>query len=102
MKGDQYYWYLGLTILCLGFEGIFTLAIKESQEWRFFCPSVFLYLARSAREQDNHTKRYHRSVCPSIWLIELDKLDKRLVAKEAREAFLSSNMTTLPPTTTES
>ena len=46
MKGDQYYWYLGLTILCLGFEGIFTLAIKESQEWRFFCPSVFLYLAR--------------------------------------------------------
>ena len=46
MKGDEYYWYLGLTILCLGFEGIFTLAIKESQEWRFFCPSVFLYLAR--------------------------------------------------------
>ena len=42
------------------------------------------------------------SVCPSIWLIELDKLDKRLVAKEAREAFLSSNMTTLPPTTTDS
>ena len=27
-----------------------------------FCPSVFLYLA---------------SVCPSIWLIELDKLDTR-------------------------
>ena len=47
MKGDEYYWYLGLTILCLGFEGIFTLAIKESQEWKFFCPSVFLYLARS-------------------------------------------------------
>ena len=41
------------------------------------------------------------SVCPSIWLIELDKLDKRLEAKIAREAFLSSNITTLPPTTTE-
>ena len=41
------------------------------------------------------------SVCPSIWLIELDKLDKRLAAKVAREAFLSSNLTTLPPTTTE-
>ena len=35
-------------------------------------------------------------------MIELDKLDKRLIAKEAREAFLSSNMTTLPPTTTDS
>ena len=40
-------------------------------------------------------------MCPSIWLIELDKLDKRLAAKVAREAFLSSNLTTLPPTTTE-
>jgi hypothetical protein len=32
-----------------------------------FCPSVFLYLA---------------SVCPSIWLIELDKLETRLEQKE--------------------
>ena len=46
MKDDPYYWYLALTVLCLGFEGIFTLAIKETQEWKFFCPSVFLYLAR--------------------------------------------------------
>ena len=46
--------------------------------------------------------RNNVSVCPSIWLIELDKLDKRLIAKEAREAFLSSNLTTLPPTTTDS
>ena len=35
-----------------------------------FCPSIFLYLA---------------SVCPSIWLIELDKLDTRLVKKESME-----------------
>lgn len=40
------------------------------------------------------------SVCPSIWLIELDKLDKRVAAKIAREAFENSNLTTLPPTTT--
>ena len=33
-----------------------------------FCPSVFFYLA---------------SVCPSIWLIELDKLDTRLEKKNA-------------------
>ena len=49
MKDDPYYWYLALTVLCLGFEGVFTLAIKETQEWKFFCPSVFLYLARSGR-----------------------------------------------------
>ena len=42
----------------------------------------------------------HLSVCPSIWLIELDKLDTRLAIKEAREAFLSYNLTTYPPTTT--
>jgi hypothetical protein len=40
-------------------------------------------------------------VCPSIWLIELDKLDARLAIKEAREAFLRSNLTTNPPTTTQ-
>ena len=40
------------------------------------------------------------SVCPSIWLIELDKLDKRVEAKIAREAFENSNLTTQPPTTT--
>ena len=45
MKEDPYYWSLALTILCLAFEGVFTLAIKEKQEWKFFCPSVFLYLA---------------------------------------------------------
>ena len=52
IKEDLYYWYLAVTILLLCFEGIFTLTIKETQEWKWFCPSVFLYLA---------------SVCPSIW-----------------------------------
>jgi len=61
------FWYLAITILFLVFEGIFTLTIKETQEWKWFCPSVFLYLA---------------SVCPSIWLIELDKLDTRTIKKE--------------------
>ncbi len=66
IKDDLWYWYLAITLLLLCFEGIFTLTIKETQEWKWFCPSVFLYLA---------------SVCPSIWLIELDRLDTRLVKK---------------------
>ncbi|XP_071052601.1 transmembrane protein 26 [Onthophagus taurus] len=60
-------------IILLFFEGLFTLAIKETQEWKCydlflflgilfrFCPSVFLYLL---------------SVIPSIWLLELEKIDK--------------------------
>eukprot|EP00095_Tigriopus_kingsejongensis_P008487 maker-scaffold18_size714446-snap-gene-5.17 protein:Tk08487 transcript:maker-scaffold18_size714446-snap-gene-5.17-mRNA-1 annotation:"hypothetical protein DAPPUDRAFT_55716" len=74
LKDDPWYWYLAITILLLCFEGVFTLTIKETQEWKWFCPSVFLYLA---------------SVCPSIWLIELDKLDTRLAKKNAAALGLS-------------
>eukprot|EP00093_Oithona_nana_P006305 06305.XXX_58063_56884_1 [CDS] Oithona nana genome sequencing. len=70
IKNDPWFWYLSVTIIILIFEGIFTLAIKKTQEWKWFCPSIFLYLA---------------SVCPSIWLIELDKLDTRLAKKESME-----------------
>ncbi|XP_044752258.1 transmembrane protein 26 [Coccinella septempunctata] len=66
-KKNPFYWYLSSPILLLFFEGIFTLTIKENQEWKWFCPSVFLYLA---------------SIVPAIWLLELDKVDRRLRIKE--------------------
>ncbi|XP_026465093.1 transmembrane protein 26, partial [Ctenocephalides felis] len=66
-KENLRYWYLSCPILLLFFEGIFTLTIKENQEWKWFCPSVFLYLG---------------SVVPAIWLLELDKVDRRLKARE--------------------
>ncbi|KAF3428570.1 hypothetical protein E2986_12739 [Frieseomelitta varia] len=59
-KKNPLFWYLSCPILLLFFEGIFTLTIKENQE---FCPSVFLYLS---------------SVVPAIWLLELDKVDRRV------------------------
>ncbi|KAH1001628.1 hypothetical protein HUJ04_005619 [Dendroctonus ponderosae] len=65
-KKNSFYWYLSSPILLLFFEGIFTLTIKKNQEWKWFCPSVFLYLA---------------SIVPAIWLLELDKVDKRMRAK---------------------
>lgn len=34
-KKDPVYWYLSTPIIILFFEGIFTLAIKKSQEWRW-------------------------------------------------------------------
>ena len=88
-------------MLLLGFEGVFTLAIKEDQEWRYFSPCVFLYLARYDQTHVYHHHIHYLSVCPAIWLIELDKLGTRLAIKEARDAFLSLNSTTFPPTTTQ-
>ncbi|CAK9826683.1 Transmembrane protein 26 [Anthophora retusa] len=64
-KKNPFFWYLSCPTLLLFFEGIFTLTIKENQEWKWFCPSVFLYLS---------------SVVPAIWLLELDKVDRRLKA----------------------
>ncbi|KAH0947356.1 hypothetical protein HN011_007869 [Eciton burchellii] len=66
-KKNSFFWYLSCPILLLFFEGIFTLTIKENQEWKWFCPSVFLYLS---------------SVVPAIWLLELDKVDRRLKSRE--------------------
>ncbi|XP_046617776.1 transmembrane protein 26 [Neodiprion virginianus] len=67
-KKNPLYWYLSCPILLLFFEGIFTLTIKENQEWKWFCPSVFLYLS---------------SVVPAIWLLELDKVDRRLKMRDS-------------------
>ncbi|KAF5282764.1 hypothetical protein FQR65_LT02761 [Abscondita terminalis] len=66
-KKNVFFWYLCSPILLLFFEGVFTLTIKENQEWKWFCPSVFLYLA---------------SVVPSIWLLELDKVNRRIKSFE--------------------
>ncbi|XP_068084389.1 transmembrane protein 26 [Anabrus simplex] len=66
-KHNPFFWYLCTPILVLVFEGIFTLTIKKTQEWKWFCPSVFLYLG---------------SVVPAIWLLELDKVERRLKARE--------------------
>ena len=59
---------------------------KEGSNSRF-CPSVFLYLA---------------SVCPSIWLIELDKLDTRRAKKlmSTGEGVVLEEITTEITTTT--
>ncbi|XP_015191846.1 PREDICTED: transmembrane protein 26 [Polistes dominula] len=80
-KKNPLFWYLSCPILLLFFEGIFTLTIKENQEWKWFCPSVFLYLS---------------SVVPAIWLLELDKVDKRLRSRESNinisENFDLSNL----------
>ncbi|XP_018577417.1 transmembrane protein 26 [Anoplophora glabripennis] len=59
----------------LFFEAVITLTVNEKREWNWFCPSVFLYLA---------------SIVPAIWLLELDKVDRRLKVREE----LDFNLTT--------
>ncbi|XP_063544959.1 transmembrane protein 26 [Cydia strobilella] len=74
-KDDIIYWYLASPILLLIFEGVFTLTIKDNQEWKWFCPSVFIYLGL---------------VVPAIWLLELHKVDVRV-----NKTQTSSNDTTI-------
>ncbi|XP_044019241.1 transmembrane protein 26-like [Aphidius gifuensis] len=54
---DSYmFLYLAIPILLLFFEAIFTVVINSNKEWKWFCPSIFLYLA---------------SVVPAIIFLEL-------------------------------
>ncbi|XP_001358238.3 transmembrane protein 26 [Drosophila pseudoobscura] len=79
-KDDIIYWTLCGPLLLLLLEGIFTIMIKKTQEWRWFCPSVFLYLS---------------SIVPAIWLLELDKIERRLQIINA--SLTSSNATSPNP-----
>ncbi|XP_034487233.1 transmembrane protein 26 [Drosophila innubila] len=84
-KKDIFYWTLCGPLLLLLLEGIFTIMIKKTQEWRWFCPSVFLYLS---------------SIVPAIWLLELDKIDRRLLSMNASLVTASGNDSSNAITTT--
>ncbi|PZC72679.1 hypothetical protein B5X24_HaOG210745 [Helicoverpa armigera] len=75
-KDDIEYWYLASPIMLLIFEGVFTLTIKENQEWKWFCPSVFIYLGL---------------VVPAIWLLELHKVDLRLQKKSINQTYVETD-----------
>lgn len=75
LKNDRWWWYLCCPLLFMILETVVTLTLRRNLEWSWFCPSVFLYLA---------------SVVPAIWLLELDKVERRLRALEE----LPMNLTT--------
>lgn len=52
-KKNPYFWYLSCPILLLFFEGIFTLTIKENQEWKWY---VNYYKHYRAFKKFNYTK----------------------------------------------
>lgn len=43
-KKNYFYWYLSSPILLLCFEGIFTLTIKENQEWKWYVLFIYIYI----------------------------------------------------------
>lgn len=58
--GDWRYWGLLLAQLLVLLEAFITLSMKRGTEWKWFCPSVFIYLI---------------SVIPCMWFLELHRLE---------------------------
>ncbi|RUS91057.1 hypothetical protein EGW08_001185 [Elysia chlorotica] len=71
---DHGYWYLGLVLCLLLVEMTVTLGKKAGQEWKWFCPSVFIYLL---------------CIVPTIWFMELHELEKRIQEKAAMSTTVS-------------
>lgn len=60
---DKRYWYLATSLGLLLVETTVTLVKKLGKEWKWFCPSVFIYMM---------------STVPAIWFLELHELDLRI------------------------
>ncbi|XP_076451315.1 transmembrane protein 26-like [Babylonia areolata] len=66
IKGQPLYWCLTGTLPVMVLETIFTIRKKKGGEWKWVCPSVFLYLGTAV---------------PAIWFLELDLMKLRMAAQ---------------------
>ncbi|XP_022342266.2 transmembrane protein 26-like [Crassostrea virginica] len=57
------FWYLSTSFGFLLVETTITLVRKQGKEWKWFCPSVLIYLTMTV---------------PAIWFLELHELEKRI------------------------
>ncbi|ESO91341.1 hypothetical protein LOTGIDRAFT_73775, partial [Lottia gigantea] len=69
VRKNNNYWYLGCILLLLVIELLITLFKKGGKEWKWFCPSVFIYLM---------------TIVPAIWLLELYEMEKRLTDRSVK------------------
>ncbi|XP_051787226.1 transmembrane protein 26-like [Erpetoichthys calabaricus] len=60
VKGDKVYWALAIGVCLLVIESFFTLRYTSRGEWKWFSPSVFLYLC---------------SALPCVWILELNTVE---------------------------
>ncbi|XP_033103345.1 transmembrane protein 26-like [Anneissia japonica] len=63
IEDDKLFYLLLIPVVMLPIEMIFTLKFTDNGEWKWFCPSVLLYLA---------------SVIPGIYLLELQLYENRI------------------------
>ncbi|XP_060585684.1 transmembrane protein 26-like [Ruditapes philippinarum] len=79
VTNDNKFWYLSGTLALLLLEALITLVKRQGKEWKWFCPSVFIYLLTSV---------------PAIWFLELHEFDKRVeIIEQANALAKSSNKT---------
>ncbi|CAD5121662.1 unnamed protein product [Dimorphilus gyrociliatus] len=62
VKNSYYYWFLSASLLFLIIELIIVIKVKKGEDWKWFCPSVFVYLT---------------TIISCVWILELDKLDQK-------------------------
>ncbi|XP_046375848.1 transmembrane protein 26-like [Haliotis rufescens] len=72
---DQRFWYLACALGLLLLEMTVTLGKKGGKEWKWFCPSVLIYLM---------------CVVPAIWFLELNEMERRI-------QFLAANNGSILP-----
>ncbi|CAK9300047.1 unnamed protein product [Gordionus sp. m RMFG-2023] len=61
VKRNPLYWYMAFLLWPMIVETTVAIIVRKGKEYKWFCPSVFFYLI---------------SVLPSIWVLEMDKIDK--------------------------
>ncbi len=78
-EGDSN-WIHAIGILILFLEGLHSLCYRRGEEFKWFCPSVFIYL--------------YFSIVPAIWKLEL-KTDRRVLLCQYIKVVVGQNSTCL-------
>nr|XP_039263457.1 uncharacterized protein LOC120339405 [Styela clava] len=73
-----YLYFLSIGLVFLLFEMVFTLAVRQGKEYKWFCPSVLFYLM---------------SVVPCLWFLELARFKGAMIA--ATQVGICDNNATL-------
>uniref|UniRef100_A0A3Q2D6Q0 Transmembrane protein 26a n=1 Tax=Cyprinodon variegatus TaxID=28743 RepID=A0A3Q2D6Q0_CYPVA len=72
VKEDPFYWLLTLLFVPLVAEMIITLKWREGQDYKWFSPTIFLFLI---------------SIIPSIWILELHHQDNKSLDIKSQEGL---------------
>ncbi|XP_038045846.1 transmembrane protein 26-like [Patiria miniata] len=70
VNSDTVYYLLIIPVLLLPLEMIVTLKFADNGEWKWFCPSVLLYLT---------------SVVPGLWLLQFDLYETRIDYRDSND-----------------